>query len=98
MTASSQLRRTIVHRALHRPNLLMGGERELVMFSLLISGGLIVSALNLPALVFGTVFWGLTIGILRKMGKADPYLSTVYRRQLRYAPYYPPRSTPFRTL
>lgn len=98
MSSHAQLRRTIVHRALHRPNLLMGGERELVMFSMLISGGLIVSALNLPALVFGAVFWGMAVGVLRQMAKADPYLSNVYRRQLKYAAYYPPRSTPFRTL
>lgn len=90
------LRRTVLHRALHRPNLLMGGERELVMFSLLISGGLIVSALNLPSLIVGSVVWFCAIVGLRHMAKADPYMSSVYRRQLKYVPFYGPRSTPYR--
>ncbi|MFM2287726.1 MAG: hypothetical protein RL684_869 [Pseudomonadota bacterium] len=96
MDATKSLRRTILHRSLHRPNLLIGGERELVMFSMLISGGLIVSALNLPALVVGLVIWIVMVALLRRMAKADPYMSTVYRRQLAYAPYYPARSTPYR--
>lgn len=96
MSGAIQLRRTILHRALHRPNLLLGAERELAMFSILISGGLIVTALNLPALIFGVTFWAIAIGALRRMAKADPYLSSVYRRQLLYTPFYPPRSTPFR--
>jgi type IV secretion system protein TrbD len=96
MSGVPQLRRTILHRSLHRPNLLMGAERELVMFSMLISGGLIVTALNLPALIFGVTFWAIAIGLLRRMAKSDPYLSSVYRRQLLYTPFYPPRSTPFR--
>lgn len=93
MSGGNQLRRTILHRALHRPNLLMGGERELVMFSLMISGGLVATALNLPAFFIGVLVWGLTIGLLRLMAKADPYLSSVYRRHLRYAHFYPARSS-----
>ncbi len=93
----AELRRTILHRALYRENLLMGGERELVMFSLLVSGGLVASALNFPAFLVGGAIWGTSIGLLRMMAKADPYMSQVYRRSLRYAPYYPARSTPFRT-
>ena len=97
MSNANQLRRTVLHRALHRPNLLMGGERELVMFSMLISGGLIASALNLPSLIVGASIWGVTIGLLRMMAKADPYMSSVYQRQLRYGAFYAPRSTAHRT-
>jgi type IV secretion system protein VirB3 len=74
----------------------MGGERELVMFSMLISGGLIVSALNLPSLVVGSAIWFVVIVLLRRMAKADPYMSAVYKRQLNFAPFYAPRSTPYR--
>lgn len=95
--SSDQLRRTILHRALHRPNLLMGGERELVMFSMLIAGGLSFTAMNLPAILFGVTLWGFSLWGLRLMAKADPQMSAVYRRQLRYVGYYPARSTPFRT-
>ncbi len=92
----SDLRRTILHRALHRPNLLLGGERELVMFTLLFSGGLAATALNLPALIVGGLVWGLSVGLLRRMAKEDPQMSSVYRRQLRYGVFYPARSTPHR--
>ena len=91
-----QLRRTILHHALHLPLLLVGGERELVMCSVLISGGLIVSALNLPSIVVGTIVWFGAIVALRQMAKADPYMSAVYTRQLKYVPFYAPRSTPYR--
>lgn len=74
----------------------MGGERELVMFTLLISGGLVATALNLPALIVGAVVWGVCIGLLRRMAKADPQMSAVYKRQLRYETFYPARSTPYR--
>lgn len=92
----SQLRRTVLHRSLHRPNLLMGGERELVMFAMLISGGLAVAALNLFSVIVGLAIYSFSVYALRRMAKVDPHLSTVYRRQLRYGPYYPPRATPFR--
>ncbi len=74
----------------------MGGERELVMFSMLISGGLIVSALNLPSVVVGVTIWAIAIVLLRRMAKADPYMSAVYMRQLKYVAFYPSRSTPYR--
>lgn len=91
-----KLRKVVLHRALHRPNLLMGGERELVLASLVIAGGLIISSLNLPSVLIGIAIWTVAVVLLRQMAKADPYLSTVYRRSLRYATYYPAHSTPFR--
>lgn len=96
MSEQAKLRKVVLHRALHRPNLLMGGERELVLATIVIAGGLIISALNLPALVIGIAIWTAALVLLRTMAKADPCLSTVYRRSLRYTTYYPARSTPFR--
>ncbi len=91
----SALRTTPLHRALYRPSLLLGGERELVLFTGLIAGGLIVSAMNFIATVVGLAVWFGCIGLLRAMAKFDPDLSKVYLRQLRYQAYYPPRSTPW---
>lgn len=88
------LRRTPLPRALHRPNLLLGGERELVLFTALLAGGLAVTAVNAVAAVVATVVWFGCIGLLRRMAKADPRLSRVYLRHLRYRPYYPARSRP----
>jgi type IV secretion system protein VirB3 len=87
-----ELRRTAIHRALYRPNLFLGGERELVMITAVVCTGLPVSSLNLIAAVVGLGLWILLTGIFRMMAKADPYMSRIYRRQLQYAGYYPARS------
>ncbi|MFZ2316059.1 MAG: conjugal transfer protein TrbD [Gammaproteobacteria bacterium] len=96
MEEISSQRLTPFHRALHRPQQIMGGERELVLFSMLIAGGLIVSALNLVATVIGVSIWLVCIYALRKMAKADPNMSKVYIRQLKYKHYYAPFSRPYR--
>lgn len=90
------LRQTPFYRALHRPQQIMGGERELMLFSMLVAGGLIVSALNIPATVMGVFLWLVCVHFLRQMAKADPNMSQVYARQLRYRGYYAPFSRPFR--
>ncbi len=92
----SELRRTPLYRALHRPNLFLGGERELVLISAVVCAGVAVSSLNLVAGIIGLSVWIILIGLLRMMAKADPQMSKVYLRQLDYRPYYAPRSRPFR--
>lgn len=92
----SGLRHTPLHRALHRPNLILGGERELVLLSGLVAGGLIVSALNLAATLVGLAVWLIALSVLRMMAAADPHLSQVYGRQLKYSLYYAPRARAFR--
>jgi type IV secretory pathway TrbD component len=93
----SELRRTAFHRALHRPHLFLGGERELVMTTALLAGGLALSAQNGVATAVSAAVWFGLIALLRMMAKADPQMSRVYLRQLRYQAYYPARSRPFRT-
>lgn len=96
MTDTESRRMTPFHRALHRPQQVMGGERELVLFSMLVAGGLIVSAMNMVATLMGLVIWFVCIHALRRMAKADPAMSKVYLRQLKYGNYYGPFSRPFR--
>jgi type IV secretion system protein VirB3 len=55
-----------------------------------------VWALNWVAAGIGITVWGLGVGTLRLMAKADPILRHVYPRALRYKRYYPARSTPWR--
>lgn len=90
------LRRTPFHRVLHRPHLLLGGERELVMMTAFVAGALAFAALNIVAAITAAVLWFGCVGALRRMAKADPQLSRVYVRQLRYRSYYPARSRPYR--
>ena len=93
----SDLRRTPLHRALHRPNLFLGGERELVLITAIACAGVAVSGMNLVSAVVGGGVWLVCIGLFRAMAKTDPYMMKVYLRQLAYRPYYPARSRPFRT-
>jgi len=86
--SDGQLRHVVVYRALQRPNLLLGGERELVLTALLLAGALVFSALNLPAFVVGSLLYAISLLALRRMARADPLMSHVYRRHLRYAAFY----------
>ena len=83
------------HRVLHRPHLFMGGERELTLFAALLAGGLAITGQNLVALGIGALLWFGCIGVFRQMAKADPQMSLVYRRYIRFRGYYPARSRPF---
>ena len=91
------LRSVPIRRSGVRTNLLLGGDRELVMLLGLAVAALIAPALNsLLAWVGGLVMWFVGIFLLRLMGKADPQMRDVYLRHHHYRPFYPARSTPFR--
>lgn len=91
------LHRLPFHRVLHRPGLFLGGEREPALITAIVAGGLAVSGMNTVSFVIGITLWFGAIPILRWMAKADPQMTRVYLRQLRYRGYYPARSRPFRT-
>lgn len=90
------LRRTPFYRVLYRPPLVLGGEREPVLVTLVIAVGLVMSGLNVISIVVGAFVWFGGITMWRLMAKADPYMTGVYRRQLEYRAYYAPRSRPSR--
>jgi type IV secretory pathway TrbD component len=92
----SNLRRSPFHRVLHRPNLFLGGERNLVMSTLVICGGFAISSQSWWAAGIAAVVWFVTIGCFRQMAKIDPYLSNIYLRHIKYQSYYAPRSRPAR--
>lgn len=89
------LRTVAIRRSGNRPNLFMGGDRELVMFSGLLAFALIFSAFELQATLFGIILWVFALFALRLMAKHDPQLRPVYLRHRKYKAYYPARSTPF---
>jgi Type IV secretory pathway, TrbD component len=90
------MRKTLFFRALHRPQQIMGGERELVLLVALFCAILIISAMNIVSAVIGVAIWFFSIFALRQMAKVDPVMSKVYVRQLRFRQYYPAHSTPWR--
>lgn len=94
--AGSNLVRSRIHRALSRPNLLMGADRELVLITGLASVILIFVVLTWYAALFGVFVWLVAVAALRMMAKADPLMRKVYVRHIRYKAHYRATSTPWR--
>ncbi len=92
----SALVRSRVHRALSRPNLLMGADRELVLLTALAAVILIFVVLTWYAALFGIAVWLVAVAALRMMVKSDPLMRRVYIRHISYRPTYRPTSTPWR--
>ncbi|MGF9566847.1 conjugal transfer protein TrbD [Neorhizobium sp. BT27B] len=94
--ALSSLHRNRIHRALSRPSLLMGADRELVMITGLASAILIFVVLTVYSAIFGLAVWVVIIAALRLMAKSDPMMRRVYIRHIAYKPLYKPTTAPWR--
>lgn len=92
----SGLRRNRIHRALSRPNLLLGADRELVLLTGLAAVVLIFVVLTVYSALFGIAVWITIVGALRMMAKSDPRMRQVYLRHISYRPYYKPTASPWR--
>ena len=92
----SKLRRNRIHRALSRPNLLMGADRELVLITGLAVIILIFVVLTVYSALFGVAVWIVVVAVLRMMAKADPMMRRVYIRHIAYKSSYRATSTPWR--
>lgn len=92
----SGLQRNRIHRALSRPNLLMGADRELVLLTGLAAVILIFVVLTVYSALAGVAIWILIIGLLRMMAKSDPLMRKVYIRHISYRSYYRPTASPWR--
>ena len=84
-----------LHRALIRPILVLGAERELVLSTALVAAGLIFSVHQWWSAVIGAGLWLLGLAALQQMARNDPLLSQVLARHLHYQRGYPARATPF---
>ncbi|MCK1727334.1 conjugal transfer protein TrbD [Bradyrhizobium sp. 142] len=87
----TNLRRNRIRRALSRPNLLFGADRELVLLT-----GLAAVILILVVLTWYAGILGALISALRMVAKADPMMRRVYARHISYRPLYRATSTPWR--
>lgn len=94
--ALSGLRRNRIHRALSRPSLLMGADRELVMITGLASAILIFVVLTVYSAIFGITVWIVIVAALRMMAKSDALMRRVYLRHISYKPLYRPTTAPWR--
>jgi type IV secretion system protein VirB3 len=85
----------LIHQSANRPNQIIGGDRELVLVTILVSVSLAFSLATLWGIGLAVGFWMGSIAVLQRMGKADPMLRQVYMRHIRYRPFYPAKSAMF---
>lgn len=87
-------RETPIHRSLVRPNLLAGADRELVLINIFTAVALVFGA-GPSWVTVGVAALQLTLGQLAlvQAAKIDPLFRRVYLRHVRYAAYYPARSS-----
>ncbi len=94
MTAD-RAREILIHQSANRPNQILGGDRELVLVTILVSVSLAFSLATLWGIGLAVGLWIGSIAVLQRMGKADPMLRQVYMRHIRYRPFYPAKSAVF---
>ncbi len=92
----STLRQTPFYRALHRPRLLLGADRQLMIITLFLTALLTVVSMNKVSIILGILIFMVSVYALRKAAKADPLMRPVYLRHVMYAGYYAPFSRPWR--
>ena len=90
-----RLREVGINTSANRPNQLLGGDRELVLISALITGTLAFSLATWWGIVVSLCFWLTAVAVLQRMGKADPQLRQIYMRHIRYRSFYPAKSGMF---
>ena len=84
-----------IHQSLHKPMLVLGGERNLVLMLGVLAGIFIFSLAQLWAAVIGIVLWVFGTWGLAQLAKYDPILSKTGKRSIQYKKYYPASATPF---
>lgn len=82
-------RRIAIHRSLNRPHLLLGAERGLVLLAGMVTALLLFSgSISVISIALAIAFWSCSFWALVRMAKADPQMSMVYQRHIRYRAYY----------
>jgi type IV secretion system protein TrbD len=92
MESTAKSREVIIHQSVNRPNLVLGGDRELVLVTIMVSFSLAFSLASWWGVILSVVFWIAAMAALQRMGKADPLLRHVYLRHVRYRGFYAAKS------
>jgi len=85
----------MINQALCKPDHIWGVERELILTSLLTVVTIVFLSMTLEMTILGIALWIVTYNGLRMMAAADPIMSRIYLRHIKYRAYYPARSTPW---
>ena len=92
MPNADRPREVVIHQSANRPNLILGGDRELVLLAVLTAVSLAFSLGTWWELGLSVGFWLGAVAVLQRMGKADPLLRQIYMRHIRYRAFYPAKS------
>lgn len=92
MPETDKPREVVIHQSANRPNQILGGDRELVLIAVLTAVSLAFSLGTWWGLGLSVAFWLGAVGVLQRMGKADPLVRQIYVRHIRYRPFYPAKS------
>jgi len=84
-----------IRRSLHRHTLVLGGDRELVMFSGLGAFLTALGGFSLVSALCGLAFWLAALFWLRKWAKEDPLMRQVWLRHIRQQDLYPAKTSVF---
>lgn len=91
------LRRTNMYKSLTRVQLLLGCDRDTVIFVGLISIFIGLMIRQPLGVILGAVLFLVVIRLLRMATKRDPMIKEVYIRHITYKDYYPATSRLHRT-
>lgn len=89
------MRSVPIHQSLHRHDLVLGGERDPVLYAALLAVIIFVSGMSLFAAVLALTLWIASLAALRRMAKEDPMMSRIWMRHVRQQDYYPAHSSPW---
>jgi type IV secretory pathway TrbD component len=90
--ATDRPREITIHQSANRPNQILGGDRELVLISILIAVTLAFSLATWWGIILSIAYWVGSIALFQRMGKADPMMRRAYMRHIRYRAFYPAKS------
>lgn len=96
MSDNNELLKVPLHRSLNRPDLWLGCDREMIMVAGLMCSVLVFIGMSKFSFALAIALWCFCLFALRLMAKADPQMRNVFISYIRYAKYYPAKSTPFR--
>ena len=80
------------HESANKQNLIMGGDRELVLCSGLLAVILVALIQTWWSTVMGVALWIVGVAVLKRMGKQDPMMRQVLIKHLQYRDFYPAAS------
>jgi type IV secretion system protein VirB3 len=82
-------REIVIHQSANRPQLLLGGDRELILLAALLAAMLVFALVTWWGVLAGLVLWVSAVAVLSRLGRSDPMMRQVYLRHVRYRAFYP---------